>query len=68
MMHLAQETSLTRAGFKVICDACGSLSIKLADTKSGSQPLVHCGRCDAVRGTLAELHNLAHAGTVDFEL
>ncbi|SHK60684.1 hypothetical protein SAMN05444321_0026 [Bradyrhizobium lablabi] len=68
MMHLAQETPLTSTGFKVICESCGSLSIKLADTRSGSQPVVRCGRCDAVRGTLAELHSLARAGTVEFEV
>jgi hypothetical protein len=68
-MHLAQATPETPAGFKVICDSCGSLTIKVADpTKVGSESIIHCGRCNAERGTLAELHSLARTGTVEFNL
>jgi hypothetical protein len=68
-MQLAQETAAAAVGFKVVCDACGSLQIKLADpTKAGAETLVRCGRCDAVRGTLDELHSLARASRDVFEI
>ncbi|SDJ63304.1 hypothetical protein SAMN05444171_1173 [Bradyrhizobium lablabi] len=66
-MHVAQETPANLARFSVICESCGSLTIKAADlTQIGSNPIVRCGRCDAVRGTLAQLHSLARTGTVEF--
>jgi hypothetical protein len=57
-----------RPGFKTVCQECGSLSIKVADPVNapGATP-VQCGRCGAVRGTLAELHDLARRGDDVFE-
>lgn len=54
--------------FKVVCEDCGSLSIKVEDpANSPSCTLVQCGRCHAVRGTLGELHEMARRGTDLFE-
>ena len=54
--------------FKIVCDDCGSLSIKVADpANSPASTLVHCGRCSAIRGTLDGLHDLARRGTELFE-
>ncbi len=49
-----------RSGFKIVCNDCGSLSIKVADPVNapGTTP-VQCGRCGTIRGTLADLHDLA---------
>lgn len=49
-----------RSEFKIVCDNCGSLSIKVAKPVDapGTTP-VQCGRCGAIRGTLADLHELA---------
>lgn len=49
-----------RSGFKIVCKDCGSLSIKVVDPANapGTTP-VQCGRCGTMRGTLAELHELA---------
>jgi len=57
-----------RSGSKVVCSDCGSLSIKVADpvTAAGTT-LVDSGHCNAVRGTLSDLHNLARRGTDLFE-
>jgi hypothetical protein len=54
--------------FKIVCEACGSLSIRVADPANApaSTP-VCCGRCDAVRGTLGELQDMARRGTDSFE-
>jgi hypothetical protein len=57
-----------RPGFKVVCDECGSLSIRVADLVHA--PLttrIQCGRCGAARGTLSELHDLARRGTKSFD-
>jgi hypothetical protein len=55
-------------GFKFVCNNCGSLSIKVADpvTAPATTP-IHCGRCGTVRGTLAELHDLARRSADLFE-
>jgi hypothetical protein len=67
-MNLAEQTTAERTGFKVVCDHCGSLSIKLIDPAShASATVVQCGRCNAVRGTLAELHDLARRANDVFE-
>jgi hypothetical protein len=67
-MDLAEHASGERAGFRVVCDHCGGLSIKIADpAKSPATALVQCARCDAVRGTLGELHELARRSTDVFE-
>jgi hypothetical protein len=68
-MHLTEPTTGDRPGFKVVCESCGSLSIKLADhsTDSPDRVVVQCGRCRAVRGTLADLHILARGAQDVFE-
>jgi hypothetical protein len=54
--------------FKIVCEDCGSLSIKVADpANSPAATLVQCGRCSAVRGTVGDLHDLARRGTDLFE-
>jgi uncharacterized Zn finger protein len=62
-MLMSVETSPAphqRSRFKIVCDSCGSLSIKAADPfhAEGATP-VECARCGAVRGTLADVHKLA---------
>jgi hypothetical protein len=54
--------------FKIVCEDCGSLSIKVADPAySPAATLVQCGRCNAVRRTVGDLHDLARRGTDLFE-
>jgi hypothetical protein len=53
---------------KIVCEACGGLSIGAVDP--GAAPcttLIHCGRYNAVRGTHADLHDLASRSTDVFE-
>jgi hypothetical protein len=62
------DDTAIRPRFKVVCEDCGGLSIKVEDpTNSPATVLVRCGRCDAVRGTLAELHEMARRSTDSFE-
>lgn len=57
-----------RSRFKVVCEDCGGLSIKVVDpANSPATVLVRCGRCNAIRGTLAELHAMARRSTDSFE-
>jgi hypothetical protein len=52
--------------FKFICDACGSLSIKVEHSDRASETtIVKCGRCSSPRGTLAALRYLARNGRSD---
>ena len=47
-------------GFKIVCDECGNLSIKVTDPANApSSTPVQCARCSAVRGTLGDLRALA---------
>jgi hypothetical protein len=58
-----------RPGFKMVCDDCGSLSIKAAALVDAPlTTLIQCGGCGAVRGTLSELHDLARRGAKSFDL
>jgi hypothetical protein len=62
--HHCQE----RPGLKIICDECGNLSIKTTDPASApGDAKIYCGRCNAVRGTLADLRELARRSTDVFE-
>ena len=55
-------------GLKIVCDECGSLSIKVIDPKTApGTTMIQCGRCNAVRGTLADLRDLARRSTVSFD-
>ncbi len=65
-MHLEHETSSAAVGFRVVCDACGGLQIKPVDLGKPAS-IVHCGRCGAVRGTLADLNDLARGSKGVFE-
>jgi hypothetical protein len=63
-----QSQCQERSGLKVVCDECGNLSIKAIDPASATDlAKVHCGRCNAVRGTLADLRALARRSTDIFE-
>jgi transcription elongation factor Elf1 len=49
--------------FKFVCEACGSMTIKIASLERATETtIVECGRCDAPRGTLAALRDLARQG------
>jgi hypothetical protein len=57
-----------RSGLSIVCADCGSLSIKIVDPATApDSTLIHCGRCGAIRGTLADLHDLARRSTDVFE-
>jgi hypothetical protein len=49
------------AEFKLVCDNCNSLSIRidLADEGAPSSTPIRCAHCDAPRGTLGNLRRLA---------
>jgi hypothetical protein len=67
-MNSAQQEIREQSGFKVVCCECGSLSIKMKDLANAPEDTkIECGRCTAVRGTLAELHVLARRGSDIFE-
>jgi uncharacterized Zn finger protein len=67
-MKVADLAVSAKAGFKMVCDECGSLSIRVADlVHAPLTTLIQCGRCGAVRGTLSELHDLARRGTKSFD-
>jgi hypothetical protein len=58
----------TQPGLKIVCEVCGNLSIKPIDpADSGDGVSVHCRRCNAVRGTIADLRALARQSTGDFD-
>ncbi len=65
-MNLQQQT--VTSGFKIICTDCGSLSIKATDpTHASDDTIIECRRCNAVRGTMADLQTLARRGRDLFE-
>lgn len=67
-MKLLDHPSCERPGLKVVCDVCGTLSIKPIDPAGAEDGAhIHCKRCDAVRGTVADLRDLARRSTGDFE-
>lgn len=67
-MNLDQHQRGERSGLKIVCDECGSLSIKVVDAATApATTVIQCGRCNAVRGTLADLHDLARRATELFE-
>jgi uncharacterized Zn finger protein len=68
-MNSKEHNTGERQGFKVVCESCGSLSIRAGGhvTDAPDTALVECGRCGAVRGTLADLHVLARSGHDLFE-
>jgi hypothetical protein len=57
---------LNNQKFKFVCDACGSLSIKVAKPEQAPETtIVECGRCNSPRGTLGSLRALAAQGRSD---
>jgi hypothetical protein len=67
-MSLLDHLSPKPSGLKVVCDVCGSLSIKAIDPANAADGAnIHCRRCNAIRGTIADLRALARQGTGDFE-
>jgi hypothetical protein len=58
-----------RPGFSIVCAECGCLSIKIVvdPATAPDTTLIHCGRCGAIRGTLADVHDLARRSTDVFE-
>lgn len=67
-MNPAQHEAGSNAGFRMVCDGCGALSIRMADPlHSAPSTPVKCRACDAVRGTLGELQDLARRATDVFE-
>jgi ribosomal protein S27E len=68
-MNIALQHATRASALKIVCDECGSLSIRF-DTAATSKPdvtMIRCGRCDTVRGTLADLYELAYRSTNAFE-
>ena len=66
-MGLLDHPTETQGGLKIVCEVCGSLSIKPIDPAEASHAQVRCRRCNAVRGTIADLRALARQSTGDFE-
>ena len=67
-MNLDHQQCQERPGLKVVCDECGNLSIKAIDpARAPDEAKIYCGRCNAVRGTLADLRELARRSTDVFE-
>jgi hypothetical protein len=67
-MDLLDHLCLERSALKMVCDVCGDLSIKAAssiDAKDDER--LYCRRCNAVRGTMAGLRDLARRATGEFE-
>jgi hypothetical protein len=65
-MNIDQHQQM-QPGLKVVCQECGCLSIKAIDPDSAPDIAVHCRRCNAVRGTVADLRDLARRSTDAFE-
>jgi len=68
-MNVDQHQTEGRPGLKVVCEECGNLSIKPIDPASAPDALtkIYCRRCNAVRGTVADLRELARRSTDAFE-
>jgi hypothetical protein len=51
--------------FQMVCDNCGSLTIKIENpVESSSDAVVNCGGCGSARGTLGALRDLAARSSV----
>jgi hypothetical protein len=67
-MAFLDQSCQASSGLKVVCEVCGNLSIKAVDPANAADgATVHCRRCNAIRGTIADLRALARQGTDDFE-
>jgi len=67
-MNVDQHQREGRPGLKVVSQ-CYNLSIKPIDPASApdAQTKIYCRRCNAVRGTVADLRELARRSTDAFE-
>lgn len=66
-MNLVEQPN-ERSGLKIVCETCGSLSIMPIDPVNADDSAdIHCRRCNAVRGTVADLRALARRATGEFE-
>ena len=67
-MNLSDHPCEAQRGLKMVCEVCGTLSIKPIDPADAEDSAsVHCRRCNAVRGTMADLRALARLSTGEFE-
>jgi hypothetical protein len=67
-MNLSDHPCEVQPGLKIVCEVCGNLSIKPIDPVGALDGAsVHCRRCNAVRGTVADLRALARQSTGEFE-
>jgi len=66
-MKIDEHQPESRSGLKVVCEECGNLSIKPVDPDSAPDHVIYCRRCNAVRGTVADLRDLARRSTDSFE-
>jgi hypothetical protein len=67
-MSLDEHDCQERPGLKVVCEACRNLSIKAIDPASAPDfAKIYCRRCNAVRGTLGDLRELARRSADIFE-
>lgn len=68
-MKLEHSVPNEQPGFKFVCAHCGSLSIKIESLTDAARDvqMTRCGRCDADRGTISELHELARRSVDIFE-
>ena len=67
-MALVDHACETQTGLKIVCEVCGNLSIKpIEPADAPDATRVHCRRCNAVRGTVADLRALARQSTGEFE-
>ena len=68
MLKVDDVSDFERCSFKVVCESCGSLSIKLENPeRAPANAQIQCSGCGAVRGTLADLRDLARRGNGQFE-
>jgi len=66
MSVLEQQCNGTK--LKVVCETCGDLAIKVIDLANAPDSAeIHCRRCNAIRGTVADLRELARRSTGEFE-
>jgi hypothetical protein len=67
-MNFEQQCRRDRPGLKLVCENCGNLSIKPIDPDVAPElAIIHCRRCNAVRGTLADLQAIARRSVDVFE-
>jgi hypothetical protein len=67
-MNLDPHDCPEQPGLKIVCETCGNLSIKAIDPATAPDlAKIHCRRCNAVRGTLADLQELARRSADVFE-